>query len=123
MSTQDVADALVAMWKRGEMDQSGETYWADDVVSREAMQGPMHEVRGKQAVREKGEWWAKTHEVHSATSSDAYVNGDQFIVRFDMDITNKESGERMKIAEMALYRIENDKIAEETFFYGAPSQG
>ncbi|MBE7219254.1 MAG: nuclear transport factor 2 family protein [Caulobacteraceae bacterium] len=123
MDTRQVADDLVAMWKRGEHRESGEKYWAEDVISREAMAGPMREIRGKQAVQEKSDWWEKTHEVNDASVSEAYVNGDQFIVEFKMDITSKETGERMKMSEMALYRIADGKIAEETFFAGAPTGG
>lgn len=123
MDTRQVADDLVAMWTRGEHRESGEKYWAEDVISREAMDGPMREIRGKQAVQEKSDWWEKTHEVNDAWVSEAYVNGDQFIVEFKMNITNKETGERMKMSEMALYRIADGKIVEETFFAGAPTGG
>jgi hypothetical protein len=48
-----------------------------------------------------------------------YVNGDQFVVRFKMDITRKASGQRMTIDEMADYTVKGGKIAEERFFYGS----
>lgn len=118
MSTQDIANDLVALCKTGDFTTPGEKYWADDVVSIEAM-GDMAEVRGKDAARGKGEWWANAHEVHGAEVEGPYVNGDQFIVRFKMDITVKESGQRMSMDETALYTIKNGKIAEERFFYGA----
>ena len=45
-TTTEVANALVAMWKAGRFDESGETYWADDVVSYENMPGnEMAEIR------------------------------------------------------------------------------
>jgi ketosteroid isomerase-like protein len=34
-----------------------------------------------------------------------------------MDITNKESGERVAMDEIALYTVENGKISEERFYY------
>ncbi len=34
-----------------------------------------------------------------------------------MDVTPKESGQRMTMDEMAVYTIKNGKIAEERFFY------
>ena len=46
------------------------------------------------------------------------MNGDQFIIRFVMDITARESGQRMKMDETALYTLKDGKIAEERFFYG-----
>ena len=122
MSTQDVAQDLIAMWNRGEFAESGEKYWADDVISREPMEGDMAELHGKDAVRGKGEWWAANHEVHGCDVTGPFVNGDAFIVRFTMDVTPKD-GQRMSMDEMGLYVIEGGLIVEETFFYGGSAQG
>ena len=113
----DVANDLVAMWKAGQFDESGEKYWADDVVSYENMPGQeMAEIRGKAGVRGKGEWWSANHEVHDVLVEGPYVNGDQFTVRFKMDITPK-GGERTTMDEVGLYTVRDGKIAEERFFY------
>ena len=116
MSTADVAKDLVAMCAAGKFDEAGEKYWADDVVSREAMDGPMAELHGKEAARGKGEWWANAHEVHSVEVEGPYVSGDQFVVRFTMDVTAKESGQRISMDEVGLYTVRDGKIAEERFF-------
>src|ERR1700735_2788781 len=110
MSTHDIAHDLVALCREGKFAESGEKYWADDVVSVEAM-GPEAESHGKAAARGKGEWWAGAHEVHGITVEGPYVNGDDFTVRFKMDITVKESGQRMTMDEIALYRLKDGKIA------------
>ena len=47
------------------------------------------------------------------------LNGDDFTVRFVMDVTDKDSGQRMTMDEVALYRLKGGKIAEERFFYSA----
>jgi len=116
MTTQEIAHDLVAMCKKGKFAECGEKYWADDVVSVEAM-GDNAESRGKPAARAKGEWWAGAHETHGVTVEGPYLNGDEFTVRFVMDITNRESGQRMTMDEIALYRVKDGKIAEERFFY------
>jgi ketosteroid isomerase-like protein len=116
-TTQDVANDLVAMWKAGQFDESGEKYWADDVVSYENMPGAeMAEIRGKAGVRGKGEWWAANHEVHDVVVEGPYLHGDQFAVRFKMELTPK-GGERTTMDEIGLYTIKAGKIAEERFFY------
>ncbi len=117
MSTQDVANGLVALCKAGKFSEAGETYWSDNVLSVEAM-GDNPEMRGKEAVRGKGVWWEDNHIVHGAEVEGPYVNGDQFAVRFKMDITIKASGERRVMDEVGLYTVRNDKITEERFFYG-----
>jgi ketosteroid isomerase-like protein len=120
MSTQDIANDLVSMWKQGQFAESGEKYWADDVVSVEAGGPPGMDPasHGKSAARGKGEWWNNTHDIHGVTVEGPYVNGDQFIVRFVMDVTVKDSGARMTMNESALYTIKDGKIAEERFFFG-----
>jgi hypothetical protein len=71
MSIQDIAADLTALCKAGKFDEAGEKYWADDVVSIEAMPGDMARIAGKAAVRGKGEWWAANNEVHGFTRSPA----------------------------------------------------
>lgn len=120
MSTQDIANDLVALCKAGKFAESGEKYWAADVLSVEAGApgGGDPESRGIEAARGKGEWWANNHDVHRVEVEGPYVNGDQFVVHFTMDVTPKASGQRMTMDEMAVYTIKNGKIAEERFFYG-----
>lgn len=113
---QEIAEDLVAMCKAGQFDESGEKYWADDVVSIEPMPGDMQRIAGKAGVKAKGDWWAANHEVHDVLVEGPYVNGDQFAVRFRMDVTPK-GGHRMSLDEIGLYTIRDGKIAEERFFY------
>jgi ketosteroid isomerase-like protein len=117
MSTHDIAHDLVALCKEGKFEECGEKYWADDVVSVEPM-GDMPVSNGKAAARAKGDWWANNHETHSVEVEGPYLNGDQFTVRFRMDVTVKASGQRMSMDEHALYTIKDGRIAEERFFYG-----
>ena len=115
-TVREIAEDLVAMCKAGQFDESGEKYWADDVVSLEAMPGDMARIEGKAGVKGKGEWWAANHEIHDVLVEGPYVNGDQFAVRFKMDVTPK-GGERRQLDEVGIYTVRNGKIAEERFFY------
>jgi ketosteroid isomerase-like protein len=117
MNTQDIAADFTALCAAGQFDEAGEKYWADDVVSLEAMPGDMARVAGKAAVRGKGEWWNSAHEVHGSKVEGPYVNGDQFVVRFTMDLTQKASGQRMTMDEVGLYTVKDGKIVEEKFLY------
>lgn len=117
LTTNEIARDLVAMCQRGEFDASGEKYWADDVRSLEPMEGEMAEIRGKAGVRAKGEWWGANHEIHKVQVEGPYVHGDQFVVRFKMELTPK-GGERLTMDEVGLYTVKDGKIVEERFFYG-----
>ena len=112
-----IADDVVALANAGDLDAIGEKYWDADVVSIEAGEGPMAVTDGIDAVRGKSLWWVGAHEVHSVQAHGPWVNGDQFTVRFVMDVTVKESATRMTMDEIALYTIDAGKIIEERFFY------
>lgn len=117
MTTKDTADAFTALIKTGDFDAVGERFWADDVVSLESGEGPMARVAGKDAVRAKGEWWSANHEVHGFEVEGPFVNGDQFAVVFRMNITPKQTGERVQMDEIATYTVRDGKIVEERFYY------
>ena len=119
MSIQDVAKDMVAMFKAGDFTTPGEKYWSEDVVSVEAgAPGDGDPTsRGKAAARAKGEWWSGAHDIHSVDVAGPFVNGDQFAVRFSMDITAKQSGQRMQMDEVGLYTVKDGKVVEERFFY------
>ena len=118
MITADLAADFAALCAVGKFDEAGEKYWSPDIVSVEAM-GPDPESRGIEAARAKGVWWYENHEIHSVEAHGPYVNADQFIIRFKMDITFKETGARTQMDEDALYTVKDGKIVEERFFYGS----
>ena len=117
MTTREIADAVVALSKAGNLEAIGKTYWADDIVSLEDMEGPMGRLEGRAAVTAKNDWWNGAHEVHNVETHGPFVHGNQFAVRWVMDVTQKESGNRITMDEVALYTIKDGKIVEERFFY------
>jgi ketosteroid isomerase-like protein len=116
MTTADVARQFTEALKAKDY-PAAEAHWADNVVSIENMDGPMQRLEGRTAVHGKGEWWFGAHEVHSLDITGPFVNGDQFALGFRMDVTQKESGQRLQMDEVGLYTVKNGKIAEERFFY------
>jgi ketosteroid isomerase-like protein len=120
ISTTQIAADFTALCKAQQFDEAGEKYWAKDVVSLEPMKGAMQRVQGIDAVKAKGDQWSRAHEIHNIDVSDAQVNGDKFMLRFSMDVTNKESGQRIQMDENALYTVQEGKIVEERFFFNGP---
>jgi len=118
MTTTEIAKAFTALCSEGKFEEAGHAYWSDGIVSCEAMDGPMAQVSGREAVDAKGAWWYANHEIHSVKVEGPYVHGDQFTVRFTMDVTPK-SGSRMSMDEVGLYSVQEGKIVEERFFYGS----
>lgn len=118
MNTTQLAKSFTALCAEGKFDEAGERYWSEDIVSREASGGEMAVANGLAAVKGKGEWWAANHEVHSVKVEGPFVSGDQFVVRFSMDITPKGQA-RLSMDEVGLYTVKDGKIVEESFFYGS----
>jgi hypothetical protein len=121
MDTKQVAQEFTQLCKDGKFEEAGRRFWSDKVVSLEPMSGPMARSEGVQAVKAKGDWWYQNHEIHSATAEGPYVHGDQFALRFSMDVTPKTgemAGKRMQMTEIGLYTVKDGRITEERFFFG-----
>jgi ketosteroid isomerase-like protein len=117
MSTVDVANAFTALLKAGDHHAAAMQFNSPDIVSIEAMEGPMARLEGAEAIAAKGQWWYENHEVHAVTTEGPFVNGEQFAVVFDMDITAKATGARTQSREVGLYTVRDGKIVEERFYY------
>ena len=99
-----------------EREDDYKAYWADDIVSLEPGDGDMSRCEGREALEQKHAWWNANAEVHSSDTAGPFVFGDQFAVRYDMDVTME--GERNQMSEVGLYTVKDGKIAEERFMYG-----
>jgi ketosteroid isomerase-like protein len=117
MTTKETAQAFTDMLKAGDHVGAATRFNADDIVSYEAMEGPMAECRGKAAVKAKSDWWYGAHEVNGGTVEGPWVNGDQFLVHFEIDVTVRETGQRVQMKEVGVYTVKAGKIAAERFFY------
>ena len=118
MSTMDIATKLVDLCREGKNHEAKALY-APDAVSVEAFapSGMEREAKGLEAIQAKGQWWRENHEIHSAEVTGPWPNGDRFVVVFHYDVTNKPSGQRIKMDEVGLYTTQNGKIVREEFFY------
>ena len=118
MTVTEIAKDLVALCHQGQYEEAMTRYYSDDILSVEP-EGPDPVSRGMEAVKKKVAWWVENMTVHSEQALGPFVNGDQFMVEFKMDITNKMSGERSQMDEVGLYKVREGKIVEEHFFYHA----
>lgn len=120
MNTQQIANRLVELCRRGEFSQAQEELYAQDAVSLEpdgAPAGPLGNARGLNAIREKGKAFDQTYEkIHGVTVSDPLVAGEYFSLVMGMDATWKQGG-RYAMEEICVYRVRDGKIVLEQFFY------
>jgi len=116
--TMEVGRKLVDFCKRGDNLKAVEALYSKDVESVEAM--PMPEMAGKKgidAVIKKNQKWMDDNEVNSVSIEGPFPLGDRFAVHYKFDATNRNTKERMKMEEVALYSVKNGKIVKEEFFY------
>ena len=119
MTLKAIADALVEGCRTGKERENLHKLYADNAVSVEASDmGGGRTITGVAAIDGKHEWWQGAHEVHKAETDGPYLHGDdRFSVIFDIDVTNKESGQRMQMREVGVYHVADGKIVREEFFY------
>ena len=120
MNTQQVANRLVELCRRGEFSKAQEELYAQDAVSIEpegAPGGALGNARGMDAIREKGKAFDQTYEtIHGISVSEPLIAGEFFSLTMGMDGTWKEGG-RYTIEEICVYRVRDGKIVLEQFFY------
>ncbi|HEV8421864.1 MAG TPA: nuclear transport factor 2 family protein [Chthoniobacterales bacterium] len=117
MSTEEVGRKLIELCNKGEYEEAARSLYDKDIISLEprAMGGMPEEMKGLDAVAQKSKWWIENHEVHSAKASGPFVARDTFVVRFDIDVTDKNSGQRMQGSEVGIYKVKDGKVVREEF--------
>lgn len=108
---------LVELCRKGEWLKAVESLYGEDIVSVEprAMDKMPAEMRGLEAVRGKTQWFIGAHEIHSCAVTGPYVARDTFVVQFELDVTDKASGERMQMGEVGIYTAKNGRVVREEF--------
>jgi hypothetical protein len=120
-ATKATAEKLVAHCRAHTEAQGLDELYDPGAVSVEAvaMPGGGRETRGVAAIKGKHEWWNAAMEVHAASVEGPYLHGeDRFAVIFGFDATDRKTGDRTKMQEVAIYSVDGDgKIVREEFFY------
>ena len=117
MNTEQVAQKVVELTRKQAWNEAVNSLYAPDIVSVEArtMDGSSPETRGIKGVQEKVDWWIKNMDVHSAKVSGPFVAHDRFVVQYDIDVTDKNSKQRMQLSEVGVYTVKDGKIVREEF--------
>ena len=122
MSVQKIGERLVALCRADDTKTCLDELYHPDAVSVEAGVMPgmdSAETHGLEGIRGKHAWWEGAMEVHDAKVDGPYPHGDdRFGVIFEIDCTNRDTGERSQMKEIAIYHVADGKIVREEFFYG-----
>jgi len=115
-----VGNAVVAANRSGEIETLIAEHYAPEIVSVEsaASEGMPRAAEGLDALRAKHDWWNSTMEMGGGEVEGPYFfDPDRFAVRFTMDATNRQTGERIQGAEVGVYTVQNGKVVREEFFW------
>jgi ketosteroid isomerase-like protein len=116
MDIRELAEDFAELCADGRAEEAAEKYWADNIATYEAMPGEYAETHGRAETMAKAKWWFENHEVHEMEVEGPWINGDQFMLYWEIEVTPK-GGERMEMEELVLYTVKDGKVVEERYFY------
>ncbi|WP_439695453.1 SnoaL-like domain-containing protein [Mucilaginibacter sp. AW1-7] len=121
MTTQELADSYNELFQQRKVTEIYEQLYSADIVCTEPehalAMGVPTVTKGIEAVLAKSKARQELiAEVHSFFCSQPVVGGNYFSVAMGRDVTLK-NGQRLQLAEIAVFGVKDDKIITETFFY------
>ena len=117
MNTQEIANRLVDLCRKGDYETCYKELYAQDVWSIEPEGSPNEKVQGMEGIAAKGKQWSEMmEEFHGSEIGEPIVAGNHFSVTMMYDATFKERG-REKMEEICVYQVKEGKIVKEQFFY------
>lgn len=118
MTTQQIAEKLVAYCKKGDYERAQKELFADNATSTEPHESPLFEkvTKGRDKILQKGEKFQSMVEaVHGTDVSEALVTDGHIAMKLTLDATMK-GRPREKMTELCVYEVKDGKIISEQFF-------
>lgn len=123
MDTNEVANRLVDLCRKGEFETAVAELYHENIVSIEPEGAPQKETVGLEAVIQKGKAFNEMMETfHGMEVSDPVVADNFFSCSMVMDVTLK-GAPRGKMEEVCIYQVKDGKIIREEFFFTPMQQG
>lgn len=118
MTTQEVANRLVALCREGKNQQVVKELYSPDIVSVEPEGVPNRTVEGLEAIAAKGKnFQSMLEKVNSSVISDPIVADSFFSCSMLMNVQMKGAPVAVDMNEVCVYTVNNGKIVREEFFY------
>ena len=117
MTTQKIAERLVALCRQGQFEIAQKELYAPDAIGIEPFATPAFpkETKGLDALLEKGrQFTALIEQVHALSVSDPLVAGSSFACAMHLDVTVKGHG-RVSLHELCIYVVKEGKVISEQF--------
>ncbi len=115
----EVAQTVTGLLRSGATAEVEDKFLASGIESVEGV-GVSMAFRGKKAVLAKYRGWEADHEIHSMNVDGPWVGATGFALRYALDATQKSTGQRQQMEEIAVYTVKNGKIVREEFHFRTP---
>jgi hypothetical protein len=118
MTTNQIANRLVELCRKGQFETAQKELFAEDCMSIEPHASPAFakETKGLDAIIEKGKKWeSMVQSVNQMEVSDPMVANNSFACTMHMDVTMKDK-QHWDMTELCTYTIKDGKIVVEQFF-------
>lgn len=117
MTTSEIAHRLVELCRASKYAEAQNELYSEDAKSIEPDFAPEPIVQGRDALNGKAAFWEQNFEEHSNDISDPVIAGNYFSISFTVEVTDKNSGARFPMTEIAVFHVKDGKIDAEQFFY------
>ena len=117
MTTQEIANRLVALCRTGSYEQALTELYSQDAVSIEPEHTGGQPTKGLDAIKTKLQGFlSRLKEVHGGYVTEPIVGGNFISVGMGMDITLEGPG-RINLEEIVVYEVKDGKVVKEQFFF------
>jgi hypothetical protein len=116
----EVAQAVFALAQANALHEVEKQWLASGIESVEGV-GASMAWKGKKAVLAKYRGWEADHEIHESKVEGPWVGATGFALKYQIDATQKSTGQRMQMEEIAVYTVKNGKIVREEFHFRSPA--
>lgn len=114
----EVAQTVAALIRDGASHEVEEKWLARGIESVEGV-GAAMAWSGRKAVLAKYRGWEADHEIHEMKLEGPWVGATGFALKYWIDVTQKSTGQRSQMEEIAVYTVRNGKIVREEFHFRA----
>lgn len=116
----EVARQVYALLAAGRTHEVEEKWLAPGITSVEG-HGASLAWTGRKAVLDKYRGWEADHEIHDMKLEGPWVGATGFALKFWIDVTQRSTGQRHQMEEIAVYTVRDGKIVREEFHFGVGS--
>jgi len=112
----EVARRVAELLRAGKAQEVEKDWLAPGIESVEGV-GVSLAWNGKKAVLDKYRSWEADHEIHDMKLEGPWVGATGFALKYRIDVTQKSTGQRSQMEEIAVYTVRNGKITREEFHF------